>query len=64
MRNKIDLIAVNYRAESEKKLPSNVSGSALIQKMKDFPFYGFIEINLPGTKSSFLMFSSNDCAVS
>lgn len=46
------------------RLDKDASGSDVLACMKKTPFYGYIDIQLPGAEKSFFMFSSNDCAVS
>jgi FkbM family methyltransferase len=62
--NRTNLEKNNSDLLNVKKLPSYVDGKTLLEQMKRYPYYGFIDVQLPGAKDQFVMFSSNDCAVS
>jgi FkbM family methyltransferase len=64
MISKDKLSSINQSAILSERLPPDIDGRTLLQRMKEFPYYGFIDVQPPGSRESFVMFSSNDCAVS
>ena len=61
--NSSEIVAINSMASSMPRLPVKVDGRSLISHMKNHPFYGFVDVSLPGG-GSFIMINLNDCAVS
>ena len=53
----------NLAAISRPRLPVDVDGKNLIEHMKENPYYGFVDVLLPGG-GGFVMINLNDCAVS
>jgi hypothetical protein len=60
MVNKDFIFSINEKAISSERLPSNIDGRTLLQRMRDIPYYGFIDVQPPGSLEKFVMFSSND----